>query len=57
MHRLLVCLAILLITPLRGPGQRLADPAVIFSQSKERLLADLERLPRYTCVQTITRRY
>ena len=57
MHRLLACLTILLITALRSSGQRLPDPAFIFSQSKQRLLADVERLPHYTCVQTITRRY
>ncbi len=33
------------------------DPATTLQATRERLLADLARLPRYTCVQTITRRY
>ena len=33
------------------------DPDSVLRRTRERLLADLERLPRYTCVQTITRRY
>ncbi|HEY6969970.1 MAG TPA: hypothetical protein VJA94_12240 [Candidatus Angelobacter sp.] len=57
MYRLLACIALLVASPSSSSGQRLPDPAVTFSQSKQRLLADMERLPRYTCVQTITRRY
>lgn len=38
-------------------GQQIYDPGLVFRRAQERLLADLDRLPRYTCVQTITRRY
>src|SRR5215813_1094418 len=54
MYRLLACVVILLTSSL---GQRLLDPPAVFSQSKQRLLAYLQRLPRYTCVQTVTRKY
>jgi hypothetical protein len=33
------------------------DPAKVLQATGERLLADLKRMPRYTCVQTITRTY
>jgi len=33
------------------------DPADVLQHTSERLLADLKRMPRYTCVQTITRTY
>jgi hypothetical protein len=33
------------------------DAEEVLRRVRGRLLADLERLPRYTCVQTITRRY
>src|SRR5262249_17193141 len=33
------------------------DSETILRASRERLLADVERMPRYTCVQTIDRRY
>jgi hypothetical protein len=42
---------------LDGFGQQAADPAATLRETKERLLADLDRMPRYTCVQTITRTY
>jgi hypothetical protein len=38
-------------------GQQQPDPIATLRHAKEQLLADLERLPRYTCVQTITRTY
>jgi hypothetical protein len=38
-------------------GQQASDPEAILRRTRERLLDDLSRLPRYTCVQTITRRY
>ena len=57
MYRLLACIAILLVSCLSSSGQLLPDPALVLRNSKERLLADLQRLPRYTCVQTITRKY
>ncbi len=34
-----------------------SDPATTLQSTRERVLADLARLPRYTCVQTITRRH
>jgi hypothetical protein len=33
------------------------DSETVLRASRERLLADVERMPRYTCVQTIDRRY
>jgi len=33
------------------------DAETVLKRTREHLLPDLERLPRYTCVQTITRRY
>jgi hypothetical protein len=42
---------------LAGRGQQAGDPADVYRQSKERLLADLGRMPHYTCIETITRRY
>jgi hypothetical protein len=42
---------------LEGFGQQAADPTAILLQTRERLLADLDRMPRYTCVQTVTRTY
>jgi len=38
-------------------GQEPPDPAVVLRRTQENLLAELARLPRYTCVQTITRKY
>jgi hypothetical protein len=38
-------------------GQQASDPETVLQGTRERILADLARLPRYTCVQTITRRY
>jgi hypothetical protein len=38
-------------------GQQEPDPLATLSQTRERLLADLDRMPRYTCVQTIKRTY
>jgi hypothetical protein len=42
---------------LSGLGQQAADPADVLLQARERLLPELARMPRYTCVQTITRKY
>ena len=42
---------------LAGVGQEPADADAALRRTRERLLADLTRMPRYTCVQTITRRY
>jgi hypothetical protein len=38
-------------------GQQGGDPNAVLLQTRERLLDDLARMPRYTCVQTITRNY
>jgi hypothetical protein len=38
-------------------AQSTDDSESVLRRTRERLLADLDRLPRYTCVQTITRRY
>jgi len=38
-------------------GQPGGDPTAVLLQTHERLLDDLARMPRYTCVQTITRNY
>jgi hypothetical protein len=35
--------------------QTATDPAAVLQQTGERLLQDLQRMPRYTCVQTVTR--
>jgi hypothetical protein len=40
-----------------GSGQQSPDPTVVLQRVGQRLLADLDRMPRYTCVQTITRKY
>jgi hypothetical protein len=42
---------------LSGLGQQTSDPMDALLQARERLLPDLARMPRYTCVQTITRKY
>lgn len=48
---------VVLVPALAGLGQPASDPAAVLSQTRERLLADLARMPRYTCEQTITRKY
>src|SRR3981081_710054 len=40
-----------------GAAQATPDPAGVLQRTGERLLTDLKRMPRYTCVQTITRTY
>jgi hypothetical protein len=40
-----------------GSAQITPDPAKVLQATGEKLLADLKRMPRYTCVQTITRTY
>jgi len=42
---------------LAGAGQQAPDPIAALRRTGERLLADLDRMPNYTCVQTITRSY
>jgi hypothetical protein len=38
-------------------AQQPVDAQSALLRTRDRVLADLERMPRYTCVQTITRRY
>lgn len=47
----------LLALTLAASAQQTPDPAEVLQSTGERLLADLRRMPRYTCVQTITRTY
>jgi hypothetical protein len=47
----------MLTLTLAGSAQITPDPAGVLQRTGERLLADLKRMPRYTCVQTITRTY
>jgi len=49
-------LVAMLILKLAGLAQA-PDPAHVLQATSERLLDDLKRMPRYTCVQTITRTY
>ena len=49
-------LAAMFILKLAGSAQA-PDPAHVLQATSERLLDDLKRMPRYTCVQTITRTY
>lgn len=46
----------MLVLKLAGSAQA-PDPAHVLQATSERLLDDLKRMPRYTCVQTITRTY
>jgi hypothetical protein len=55
--RFLCALVALLALTLAGSAQQTPDPAEVSQRTGERLLADLKRMPRYTCVQTITRTY
>jgi hypothetical protein len=50
-------LAAMLTLTLAGSAQKTPDPADVLQHTGERLLTDLQRMPRYTCVQTITRTY
>jgi hypothetical protein len=47
---------VLLVCPLPSFPQQSYDPDAVLLSVRDRLLPELERLPRYTCVQTITRR-
>src|SRR5438128_6163193 len=48
---------LVIVLGVAGFGQQAIDPIVAVQHTRERLLADLDRMPRYTCVQTITRTY
>lgn len=50
-------LAALLVLSRASSAQQTPDPADVLQRTGERLQADLSRMPRYTCVQTITRTY
>jgi hypothetical protein len=50
-------LTAMLTLTLAVSAQKTPDPAGILQRTGERLLTDLKRMPRYTCVQTITRTY
>jgi hypothetical protein len=56
-HLLTVAAIVALASPLAGAWQQALDPAAALRQTRDRLLADLARLPRYTCIQSITRKY
>lgn len=45
------------ILGLAALGQQAPAPIATLQRTKDRLLADLDRMPRYTCVQTVTRTY
>jgi hypothetical protein len=47
----------LIALTLAASAQQTPDPAEVLQRTGERLLADLHRMPRYTCVQTITRTF
>jgi hypothetical protein len=55
-HRWLVVLLVL-VFPALCFAQPAYDPGAILLNVRDRLLPELGRLQRYTCVQTITRRY
>jgi hypothetical protein len=57
-HFRFVLAAMLTLTlTLAVSAQKTPDPAGVLQRTGERLLTDLKRMPRYTCVQTITRTY
>src|SRR5258707_1504571 len=47
----------MLTLTLASSAQKTPDPADLLKRTGERLLTDLRRMPRYTCVPTITRTY
>lgn len=47
----------LLTAAMASSGQQDSDPMSTLRDTRARILGETERLPRYTCVQTITRRY
>jgi hypothetical protein len=52
------CLALTVVAACAvASGQQFSDADSALQRTRERLLADLERMPHYTCVQTITRQY
>jgi hypothetical protein len=57
LHLRAAVIALALAPVVPSPGQQSPDPAVTLQRARERLLTDLDRMPRYTCIQTITRKY
>ena len=57
LHHLWAAVIVVVVSALASSGQLPPDPATTLQATQDRLLGDLARLPRYTCVQTITRRY
>ena len=57
MVRFFTPMILLLAAAISSAGQNPVDAGTVLNRSKTRLQADLERLPRYTCVQTVTRHY
>ncbi|HEY6306024.1 MAG TPA: hypothetical protein VI488_06125 [Candidatus Angelobacter sp.] len=55
--RWLMVMTIAAVATAAARAQQAPDPEDTLRRTQERLLADLARLPRYTCVQTITRHY
>jgi VWFA-related protein len=58
-HLLLTCVGLVLVVP-SAPAQSTQpqiNPKVVFQRVRVRLVDDSSRMPRYTCVQTITRRF
>ena len=51
----LACIALLLTSSIGISAQSSVDANEILARVRQRLLADLERMPRYTCVETVTR--
>jgi hypothetical protein len=49
--------SILVLPLIVSLGQEGEDPDVMLARTESRILADVARLPRYVCVQTITRHY
>src|SRR5262245_13534503 len=56
-HLNAVAIVAIILLGLSGFGQQGPDPIATLHGIKQRLLADLDRMPRYTCVQTVTRTY
>lgn len=48
---------VMVVSALLTGSAQAPDAESTLQRTRERLLADLDRLPRYTCVQTIVRRY
>lgn len=56
-HFRAVAIVVVVASALAASVPQAPDPVATWQRTRERLLADLARMPRYTCVQTITRTY